>query len=160
MIILALDQSYAATGMVVISDKSILFSETIRFLKEANFAKREKLRQTIKKLVKQFSPELIIVERVRLFSYNHVSLIVIRRLSELVALVVDSAQVGNSIPVKSVDTRSWKKAILGRASAQRNDVIKFAIGYGISDADEHMASALCMALSYFVSNVNFILESV
>jgi hypothetical protein len=59
--------------------------------------------------------DAVVVERVRTFSGGFISTNAIIGLGELVAAIVDA--VPDNIIVYSVDTRSWKKALLGTSKS-------------------------------------------
>lgn len=145
MVVLSVDQSYKRCGFAVAEDGKPLLCTSVNLAKKTSRKeKRTIVRNTVVTLANKFAPDYVVIERVRTFSKNIIAINTIIALSQLVTAVVDaSAQ-----PVYSCDTRSWKAAVLGNASASKQDAINFATKFGY-DVDDDAADALCMALYAF-----------
>ena len=122
--IIGIDQSYTCTGFAIYADGNLrlITSENFKGLKSKSL-KREKVAEDVKKLIKtckkyfKTNEITIIVERIRTFSQSpknskNLSISFIKAQAALVCTIVDVAY-KHEIKVYSVDTRAWKKAILG-----------------------------------------------
>ena len=122
--IIGIDQSYTCTGFAIYADGNLrlITSENFKGLKTKSL-KREKVAEDVKKLIKtckkyfKTNEITIIVERIRTFSQSpknskNLSISFIKAQAALVCTIVDVAY-KHEIKVYSVDTRAWKKAILG-----------------------------------------------
>lgn len=147
--ILGCDQSYVCTGLAIIEDKELLYFTSIAFEKnKTKKGKREILKQTIKMIETKYLPDKIVVERTRLFSRGFISPKTIIALGSLTTTIIDAT----NLDVYSVDTRSWKAKVIGKASASKKDTInwvksKFDIEVNMDEAD-----AIAIALYPFMKN--------
>lgn len=145
MIVLSVDQSYKRCGFAVVEDGKPLLCTSVNLVKKkSRKEKRAIVSHTVVTLVNKFAPDYVMVERVRTFSHGIISTNTIIALGTLVATVVDASMQ----PVYSCDTRSWKAAVLGHASASKQDAVDFAAMFGYT-VDDDAADALCMALYAF-----------
>ena len=183
--VIGLDQSYTDTGLCIAVDGVPKYAESILF--GAAKSKPEKRRAVVGRLsriVERYSGKYhitIVIEAVRLFSGSqpHISTAYIYSTCALVGSVIDFA-FEKGIDVFWVETRSWKKAILGssKPSGRRLNGVKdpkkvdsvlyaIAIGFGGRVAykvergknkgqkryNDNIADAICIALSGFNKSV-------
>jgi hypothetical protein len=79
----------------------------------------------IQALWRKYRFTIVIVERIRTFSHGHLSVPAIIAFAELILTIVN-ATIGIDdacpyVPVYSVDTRVWKKRMIGSANAKAGD---------------------------------------
>lgn len=144
--IVAIDQSYARCGLAICVDGTVTQCQSMKMLPDKKAARRE-LRRAVKRMVDAYQPEFIIVERVRQFSQGQINMASITALASLVTTIVDAS----SVPVKSVETRSWKARVLGNAKATKDDAVAYARTHGF-EVDDDAADALAMSLYPFQPN--------
>lgn len=119
-VVVGVDQSYTRTGITVLQDKQLreIFSVSV---KGTNTEKRKALTEELERIFRKYSHAniFVIMERIRLFSQGNISENYIKSIGALCACIIDiSARYG--IKVYSVDTRSWKSAIVGTSKPQDN----------------------------------------
>lgn len=123
-VVIGFDQSYEDTGYavcvggVVKSVSSISFDECSNNTEKRNTV-RNKVFDMLEKLNNkgmQSNDIVIIVERIRQFSGGFISMPYIKSTAALIATIVDAAYM-HGIKVYSVDTRAWKKCILGSSKS-------------------------------------------
>lgn len=133
MIVLGIDQSLERTGWAIVQDGKVVtfgFHEVKvarqgkgkRKLKDVRAPLKEvraSLRSLVHQLDEKYHFDKIIVERVRTFSKGFISTNVIIELGSLIKFVID----GVEAPVYSVDTRSWKSKVVGRADATKEQTV-------------------------------------
>lgn len=123
-IVIGIDQSYKCTGITVVADNKIknITCEKFEGCKN-NSEKRSKLRNRITEAISIFinrCEELqIICERIRLHSQGFISQDYIKSTGALISVIIDSANVFG-LPVYSVDTRAWKKQVIGTSKPKEN----------------------------------------
>ena len=99
-------------------------------------------REIIRDNLKMFSPDVIVVESIRLFNQNFINIDAIKRLGGITYLIIDNFP---SV-VYSVDTRSWKKIILGSSKVEKDESVVYIEGkYGIIGINNDCADAICLA---------------
>ena len=194
--IIAIDQSYTRTGLSICVSGRVRSVGSVPMSKyKTKSQKRLELRRTLNRAIdaclKHYSPEeiVVVVERVRTFTGKraapfHVPDVevalegfrpnVIKAHAALISSIVDTCYVRN-IKVFSVETRTWKSAVLGTSkpifdpiegvnNPQKFGSVRKAIdlgfeeklrgvkrgkhGTGISYNDD-MADAICMSLYPF-----------
>lgn len=128
-IVIGIDQSYTRTGISVIHtcDERLFQIMSINFDKKmSNTQKREMLKENLEQLMIYLdnytnNPHdiLVITEQIRLFSNGHISQDYIKSTSALVATIIDFFY-GYDLDVYSVDTRTWKRAIVGTDKPMKN----------------------------------------
>lgn len=128
--ILAIDQSYSRIGMAVVTLEGVRYASSVDLTKlKDRTQKRNCVAQLVRHWIQGFSPKAIIVERVRVFAGRYISAGTMEALAAMTAVIVDSAYVHSfdtsPIPVFSVDTRAWKKAVLGDSKASKDDAVKW-----------------------------------
>lgn len=137
---LGLDYSYEEPGFCVsqkIGDKEVIlhvsrmnFAELQRKGKEKDKhfkidvkKKRQMITDWIRALWKKYRFTVVIVERIRTFSHGHLSVPAIIAFAELILTVVNATinidQDVAYVPVFSVDTRVWRKRMVGSAQAPK-----------------------------------------
>lgn len=144
-IVIGLDQSYARTGYSVCIDGVVKAASFVRFDKAKNntekrFAVRAKLIDIYVALLKKGYSQgnddkfMIVVERIRQFSKNFISMPYITSTAAMIGLIVDWSYT-HQIPVYSVDTRCWKSRVLGSSTSageqgNKSSSVKHAIKLG------------------------------
>lgn len=127
-IVIGIDQSYTRTGITVLCDGNIIKMVSVDYDNcKTNTDKRGYLRKKICEIVYEIawdyhidgSDRKVIVERIRTFSGGHMSQNYIKSTGALVSVIIDLFSMWD-IPVYSVDTRAWKRAIVGTDKPQRN----------------------------------------
>lgn len=149
MISLGIDESYKNFGIAVVnSNKEILQVKSFDFHgMKSKTAKRQFIAKLIKHAIKKYKPDIIVVERIRLFSQKFLSANYIKATSALVATIVD-----NAFPqcVYSVDTRSWKSRICGSSKGTKNGDKQVSVKYIRKtynlELNDDQADAVCIAL--------------
>lgn len=118
-IVIGIDQSYTRTGITTLADNSFIDTLSINYPLNINTVKRRYLVQNLSEYMYYLdnitnNPHdiMVITERIRLFSGGHISQDYIKATSALVATIIDFFY-DYDIPVYSVDTRAWKRAIVG-----------------------------------------------
>lgn len=126
-IIIGIDQSYKNTGVTVNvnnGEKLKVFNIYTEKMKN-NSEKRKEIRNKISAIVnkvKSLYPEteiVCIIERIRLKSQGFLNLDYIKGIGALNAIIVD-IMYDKGIEIYSVDTRSWKSAIVGTSKPMAN----------------------------------------
>ena len=125
-VVIGIDQSYTRTGITVLADKEIFEMYSIDFKGcKNNTEKRITLRGKIIDIINQVVSEIketditIICERIRLRSQGFLSENYIKSTGALIASIIDICY-GYTLPVYSVDTRSWKSQIVGSSKPLNN----------------------------------------
>ena len=147
-LVVGIDQSYENTGVCVASDGLIRDIKSIRLGKySCNAERREILRAKLEYLlsvVAQKSDNIVcIVERARVHGgvKSFINVDVIKSMGSLTALTVD-IMYRYSVPVYSVDTRSWKAQVVGTSKPMPNKfgvpnekwpTVKWVIDQGFED---------------------------
>ena len=149
MKVLGIDPGYSKTGFAIIEDKKLIESMCLDLSKHKT--KREK-RKIIKNYIQYFEslhkPSKVIIERVRLFSHGFISTKTIVALGTIISSVIDATE----LDVYSVDSRSFKKRVVGNSSCSKADVIKWVYKkFGI-DVEEDEADSIAIAYYQFVEN--------
>lgn len=125
--VIGLDQSYTCTGLTLLEDdKKILAMENIDFKGcHGNTDKRETLVYILRGILRDSSIDLknmiIITERIRLISKGVLSETYIKSTAAMIACIIDLGR-RYKVPVYSVDTRSWKSAIVGTSKPIENNL--------------------------------------
>jgi len=179
--VIGLDQSYTDTGIGIAVDGKLKWVGHCSFTGCSNKAeKRLFLNKYIKHLYERYKSKyniVIVTEGIRLFSGQdpHISRAYISSAYAMIGSLVDLAY-SLGIPIYSVETRSWKKAVLG--SSKNSDTklegvkdqkkvasVKFILHLGFEKQlttitrggkikyNDNIADAGCIALSYFHSTI-------
>lgn len=126
MIVVGIDQSYTETGITVMQDSEVKLFHGVRNPdKLPRHVYRDILKQDMHKICQMVRRKnddtMFICERVRLKSGGFISLDSISTMIELTALIKDvTASYGYEL--YTVDTRSWKSAIVGTTAGAENDM--------------------------------------
>lgn len=126
MVVIGIDESYTRTGITVLEDKKLLKMYSIDFMKcKHNYDKRKDLRSVLEsilnELLRKYKPIEIkcIIERIRTFSGGHMSTQYLITTGGLIVTILD-VFLEHGIKVYSVDTKSWKNAVVGTSKPKEN----------------------------------------
>lgn len=153
MISLGFDESYTRIGVSIVKgnnskDAKILYYNSFDYNGCKNKSeKRRFVKRLTKKILAVYNPDVIIVERIRTFSQNFLSIPYIKTTGALIATIVDTAYPRK---VYSADTRSWKSRICGNASgmhkADKGVSVRYIIKRFNLTLNDDAADAICIAL--------------
>lgn len=144
MTVVGIDQSYTRTGVSVARDCKLVECCSYDMQFASKSSKRKFLSTLVRLYVMLYQPDMIVVERVRLFSQRFVSQATVMALATLITTIVDATDV----PVYSVDTRSWKARVIGSAKASKEDTVRYFTRLGLS-VDHDAADSAGIALYPF-----------
>lgn len=126
MVVIGIDESYTRTGITVLEDKKLLKMYSIDFTRcKNNYDKRKDLRSVLEsileELLSKYKPIEIkcIIERIRTFSGGHMSTQYLITTGGLIVTILD-VFLEHGIKVYSVDTKSWKNAVVGTSKPKEN----------------------------------------
>lgn len=153
MISLGFDQSYTRTGVTVVEGNSINDGK-ILFVKSYDFKgmktkteKRRFIAKLTRKLIEKFKPDVILVERIRMYTQGFVSTVYMKATASLIASIVDNAYPET---VYSVDTRSWKSRVCGNSSgmhkADKGVSVRYIMKRFGKTYNDDAADSICIAL--------------
>ena len=116
-IVIGIDQSYNNTGISICCDGKLMKVSSIPFRgcrnnTDKRLLIRNKLYHLLKKIILRGNKTFIICERIRTFSGGFLSTDYLKSTGALIATIVDVAREFD-VPVYSVDTRTWKSAVVG-----------------------------------------------
>ena len=182
---IGIDQSYSDTGIAVSIDGSPVkwTNEKFKGCKN-NTEKRRRLEERLRKLfticTNKTKDVIIIIERIRTFTGGSqapnfgLRPTYLKSTGALIATVVDTAY-DFGLKVYSVDTRSWKSKVVGKANKGKDATAKDATirfvkkEYGIDVSyvnkngdtryNDNIADAVCISLYGFVKSPNLKEES-
>lgn len=156
MKVLAVDQSFTNIGIAVvegtcISDGKVLLVRSYNYKGLKNKTeKRAFVRRLMKHIIKVFNPNVIIVERIRMFSQGNISMQTIVAHATLIATVIDAVYPKK---VYSIDTRCWKSRVCGNShgmhKADKGVSVRYVhnrFGENIGKNDDE-TDAICQALA-------------
>lgn len=148
MKVLGIDQSYTCSGIACAEDGVVTECYAHKYVSKTKRGKRREIRKIVR--ARRDGLDMVVVERVRLFSGGFISIKSIVGLASLVMTISDAA---GKIPVYSADTRAWKSKVLGSAKATKEDAVEFVktLGYVVND---DAADAACLALYAFNRQAN------
>lgn len=125
-IVIGIDESYTRTGITVLEDKKLIKMYSVNFDGcKNNYDKRKELRSVLEsilnKLLRKYKPIEIkcIIERIRTFSGGHMSSQYLITTGGLIVTILD-VFLEHGIKVYSVDTKSWKNAVVGTSKPKEN----------------------------------------
>ena len=123
-IVIGIDQSYKRSGIAIMESNKIIKTISIDYMGcNNNTQKRQLLRIKLSKIIGHYTDRLeditVITERIRLRSQGFLSEAYIKATGALVSVIIDTFS-PFSIPVYSVDTRSWKSQIVGTSKPKEN----------------------------------------
>ncbi len=126
MVVIGIDESYTRTGITVLVDKRLIKMCSVNFDGcKNNYDKRKALRSIIEsileKILRKYKPIEIkcIIERIRTFSGGHMSTQYLITTGGLIVTILD-VFLEHDIKVYSVDTKSWKNAVVGTSKPKEN----------------------------------------
>lgn len=126
MVVIGIDQSYTRTGITILEDKKLIKMYSVNFDGcKNNYDKRKALRSVLEsileKLLRKYKPIEIkcIIERIRTFSGGHMSSQYLITTGGLIVTILD-VFLRYDIKVYSVDTKSWKNAVVGTSKPKDN----------------------------------------
>lgn len=179
--VIGLDQSYTDTGLCIAVNGVPKYAESIDFHGAQDKAeKRKVILKRVRAIYNKYKDKYaisIVIEAVRLFSGSnpHISTAYIFSTCALVGAIVDLAYELN-INVYWIETRSWKKFVLGSAKPsgrklkgvkdpKKVDSVIFALAVGFEDKvtytvergknkgqvryNDNIADAICIAVAGF-----------
>lgn len=125
-IVIGIDESYTRTGITVLEDKKLIKMYSVNFDGcKNNYDKRKELRSVLEsilnKLLRKYKLIEIkcIIERIRTFSGGHMSSQYLITTGGLIVTILD-VFLEHGIKVYSVDTKSWKNAVVGTSKPKEN----------------------------------------
>ena len=142
---IGLDQSYTDTGIAVVQDGKVLFVGHENFEGcKLRYDKRKRLIKRLEKLIdkcKSKGDVLVTIEAVRLFSGSnpHISVNYIFGTCALVGAIVDCC-ITKDVPITWVETRSWKKGVLGSSKPSQKPL------EGVKDKNKIASILYCINL--------------
>lgn len=142
---IGLDQSYTDTGIAVVQDGKVLFAGHENFEGcGSRYDKRKRLIKRLEKLIdkcKSKGDVLVTIEAVRLFSGSnpHISVNYIFGTCALVGAIVDCC-ITKNVPITWVETRSWKKGVLGSSKPSQKPL------EGVKDKNKIASIVYCINL--------------
>ena len=142
---IGLDQSYTDTGIAVVQNGKVLFAGHENFEGcKLRYDKRKLLIKRLEKLIdtcKSKGEVLVTIEAVRLFSGSspHISVNYIFGTCALVGAIVDCC-ITKNVPITWVETRSWKKGVLGSSKPSQKPL------EGVKDKNKIASILYCIKL--------------
>lgn len=125
-VVIGVDQSYKRTGISIAADGKLVHVCSVD-LSESNDKtwKRHEVQKHVEKacflaLNKSKKKPVLVLERIRMFSQQFVSIPYIKQMGALNAYVIDKAW-SMGIETYSIDTRAWKAGVLGTSKPADND---------------------------------------
>lgn len=186
LLVIGLDQSYTDTGMCLAVDGVPRYAESISFegLKE-KIDKRLAVVNRLKSVIEKYKGKYqiqIVIEALRLFSGSkpHISTAYIYSTCAMIGAIVDFAY-ANGIDVYWVETRSWKKFVLGSSKPsgrelkgvkdpKKVDSVLYACSIGFKNVvayklergknkgktryNDNIADAICIAIAGFNKKIS------
>ena len=125
-IIIGVDQSYKRTGISIAADGKLLHVCSVDLSESDDKTwKRREVQRHVEKacfLADARSKEkpVLVLERIRMFSKQFVSIPYIKQMGALNAYIIDKAW-STGIETYSIDTRAWKAGVLGTSKPADND---------------------------------------
>ncbi len=145
MIILSLDSGIEKTGFAIFKDKKYLKSGLIKTSKLKSTEKRlEKIYQELKKIIEQYQPKKIILEKI--FFFKNKKTIISVSQAQGVCLLLASQK---KIPVDYLTPLQIKQIITGYGQADKKAIQKMLkIEFGINIKQDDEADAIACGLAY------------
>lgn len=149
MVSLGIDQSYTRIGIAVTKSPGEIVSYKSYAYKglKSKSEKRVFVSKLVKFAIEKYSPDVILVERIRTFSQGFLSTKYIKATGALIGTIVDAAFPKE---VWSTDTRSWKSRVCGSSrgmhDADKGVSVRFVRKqFGLETNDDE-ADAICISL--------------
>lgn len=164
MIVLGIDESYTRTGIAIVNSSGIInaFDVDFKGCKDKT-SKRKLLKNVIINTVKQYKPDIIVCERIRLFSQKFISQNYIKSTAALIACLVDEVY---PLKIYSVDTQVWKARVCGhkkgKTKGDKDVSVRYILNKFNLKFNDDICDAICIAemgLNFSVTNKLFKEES-
>lgn len=125
-IVIGIDQSYTNTGISISADGKLLDIKSVQLHKLKSHTERRqtlswRLDVLLQKCKQQASEVVCVVERTRLHGgeTSFINIHAIKAMGALIAVIVDQCAIYD-VAVYSVDTRTWKAAVVGTSRPMTN----------------------------------------
>ncbi len=125
-VVIGIDQSYKRTGMSIAADGKLLHVCSVDLTESDDKTwKRLEVKRHVERAVslaekKSASKPVVVIERIRMFSQQFVSMPYIKQVGALNCTIVDAAW-KYAVETYSIDTRAWKAGVLGTSKPAGND---------------------------------------
>lgn len=125
-VVIGMDQSYKRTGISIAGDGKLLHVCSIDLAKlDSKTEKRIEVKNHVAKACelatkRSESRPVIVLERIRMFSQQFVSIPYIKQMGALNSVIIDEA-FAFGVEVFSIDTRAWKAGVIGTSKPAPND---------------------------------------
>lgn len=149
MLVLGIDQSYTQTGIALVRGTTALDIEIVKVKSmklqklKCKTLKRKTLEQFISHVLAEYSPDMIICERIRTFSKGFLSTNYIKSTGAIIATIVDACY---PMAVMSADTRSWKSRVIGRSKGDKSVSSNYVLERFGKKLNDDAADAVCIAI--------------
>lgn len=146
---MGIDYSTIKTGYAVMDEGKLLESGAIELFNLNSIKERRKyLLARLNDIAHKYNVDTIVLERLRLFHHSKIPFKAILKLASIVYMLIDNFPI-----VYSIDTRTWKRLVLGRASATKDDAMGYVLIEYQKDVSHDEADAICIAESAFCPDV-------
>ena len=138
---IGIDQSYKRTGMSVSKDGKLVSCQSVNLYKlnskpEKRHVLRARFSEVLESVLKHCSPEecVVVLERVRTFSQQFLSVPYIKSMGAMNAVVADEAWY-HGVQCYNVDTRAWKHGVIGTSKPAKpgSTDMKFAKHFQVDE---------------------------
>lgn len=125
-VVIGIDQSYKRTGISIAADGKLLHVCSVDLTESDDKTwKRLEVKRRVERAVslaekKSASKPVVVIERIRMFSQQFVSMPYIKQMGALNCTIVDAAW-KHAVETYSIDTRAWKAGVLGTSKPAAND---------------------------------------
>ena len=125
-VVIGVDQSYKRTGLSIAGDGRLLHVCSIDLTESDDKTwKRAEVKRRVEKAVslaesKSTDKPVVVIERIRMFSQQFVSMPYIKQMGALNCTIVDAAW-KYGVETYSIDTRAWKAGTIGTSKPAAND---------------------------------------
>lgn len=124
-IVVGIDQSYKRTGISIAADSKLLKVTSIDLSESDDKTwKRSEVRKRVLNAIgkcvdRSEEPPVVVIERIRMFSQQFVSIPYIKQMGALNSVIIDTAW-AFGVETYSIDTRAWKSGVLGTSKPADN----------------------------------------
>jgi crossover junction endodeoxyribonuclease RuvC len=145
--ILGLDISLTATGVVIIEDDTLIFSDTIKTKpggkKPSDEVKRlQKILDSINKIIDEHSPELVVIEGLAFMAKNTTALVQLAGLNYMIRCEL----VDRKLKFLIVAPTTLKRFITGKGNAQKDHMmLEVYKQYGHALTDNNVCDAFALS---------------
>ena len=145
---MGIDESFTRTGIAIVSEDGVIDFCNIDFKNcKDKTLKRAEVKKKISEIVEHYNPDVIVCERIRLFSQSFLSINYIKATASLVSTIVDAVYPN---PVYSVDTQVWKARVCGHKKGKRKGDKEVSVRYVFNRynlwLNDDVSDAICIAL--------------